>query len=217
MRQKAQLHHGIKELCLGNRDPQIAGQRHANCAARQRAVQRRDAQARKRAIAPDSRSQTGSVARPARAASRSAPALKTAPARQNQALASCAASADLGQFCQAFRVSASCLVRPVDGDGPDVTLLVTVRIISAPTFLRISIVHAATFLRRKNASASGVHIHKSALRGPIGGIWSAQSSWLTGLIPDALISRCICVATVPGDRPICADAVVPASSLCRPA
>ena len=34
-----------------------------------------------------------------------------------------------------------------------------------------------------------------------GGICTDQSSWLIGLIPDALISRCICVATVPGDNP----------------
>ena len=32
-----------------------------------------------------------------------------------------------------------------------------------------------------------------------GAVWLAKSIWLTGLMPDALIWRCMSVATVPGD------------------
>ena len=51
-------------------------------------------------------------------------------------------------------------------------------------------------------SASSEHIHTSAFAGHCGGMCSDQSIWLMGLMPLALISTCICVATVPGDKPI---------------
>ena len=39
-------------------------------------------------------------------------------------------------------------------------------------------------------------------------MWTDQSSWLTGLMPEALMLVCISVATVPGLSPI---ARIPAS------
>ena len=65
-----------------------------------------------------------------------------------------------------------------------------------------------------NSSASAEHIQTSARAGHSSGTWSDQSSLATGPIPEALIARCMSVATVPGDRPI-ARMPLPAYSRCR--
>ena len=50
-----------------------------------------------------------------------------------------------------------------------------------------------------NSAASSVSSQTSARAGTSGGAWLAKSIWLTGLMPLALIARCMSVATVPGD------------------
>ena len=175
LRKETQLHHRIKELCLGNSDPQIAGQNHSKCASSNGAVQSGDTQSWQGSNSTREPLPHGISCKPGTGCFQISTRAKYATrSGQDKKFGCLCGLGNICQFSQHFTRQRTRLVGSVNRDGPCISVFATADHIR-PAFLRISSSRRLTSSPRYG-SASGVHIHNSACAGHSGGIWTDQSS-----------------------------------------